>query len=271
MISQIVQGDDKLTLEELRVRLREAEEVAEDLKRSNAELQQFAYVAAHDLQEPLRMVARFTQLLADRYEGELDATADEYIRFAVDGTKRMQTLIENLLGSSRAGTRGQPAFRCNAEEVVQNALKNLRATLDESGATIEVGPLPDVTADAPQLERIFQNLIGNAIKFRSRNSACFIRVSAHPDRQNSVFSVEDNGIGIELKHYNRIFQMFQRHHGADSYAGNGMGLAVCKKIIERHGGRIWLESRPGRGSTFFFTIPLAPSRASEAVNYSPVR
>ncbi|MGB2633854.1 MAG: ATP-binding protein [Candidatus Acidiferrum sp.] len=271
MISQIMQGDEKLTPEELRVRLREAEETAEDLKRSNAELQQFANVAAHDLQEPLRMVARFTQLLAERYEGKLDATAGEYIRFAVDGAKRMQTLIENLLDSSRAGTRARPACLCDAEEVVKNALKNLRATVEESGARIEVGPLPGVTIDGPQLERIFQNLIGNAIKFRSRNSPCFVRVSAHPDKQNSVFSVEDNGIGIELKHYNHIFQMFQRHHGTDSYAGNGMGLAVCKKIIEGHGGRIWLESRPGRGSTFFFTIPLAPARASGQMNYAPVR
>ncbi|MGB7731550.1 MAG: ATP-binding protein [Candidatus Acidiferrum sp.] len=143
--------------------------------------------------------------------------------------------------------------------------------MQESGARIEVGPLPDVTVDAPQLERIFQNLIGNAIKFRSRNSPCFIRISAHPDMQNSVFSVEDNGIGIELRHYNRIFQMFQLEQGADSYPGNGLGLAICKKIIERHGGKIWLESRPGRGSTFFFTIPLAPTRASKEGNCVPVR
>lgn len=271
MISQIMQGDEKLTPEELRVRLHEAEEAAEDLKRSNAELQQFANVAAHDLQEPLRMVAQFTQLPAERYEGKLDATAGEYIRFAVDGAKRMQTLIENVLDSARAGTRGQPECSCSAEEIVRNALKNLRASVEESSTRIEVGPLPEVTVDAAQLERVFQNLIGNAIKFRSRECACFIRVSAHADGGNSVFSVEDNGIGIELKHYNRIFQMFQRHHGADSYAGNGMGLAICKKIIERHGGKIWLESRPGRGSTFFFTIPLAPTRASQEANCAPVR
>jgi PAS domain S-box-containing protein len=240
-------------------------QVEEDLKRSNAELQQFAYVASHDLQEPLRMVASFTQLLAQRYEGKLDATADEYIRFAADGAKRMQTLIEDLLDFSRVGTRQNATRLCSSKSIVENAIKNLMAAIQESGAKIEIGDLPEILVDESQLKSVFQNLIGNAIKFRSPNSLCVIRVSARQKGQHWIFSVEDNGIGIERKHFDRIFQVFQRLHQREDYPGNGIGLAICKKIIERHGGKIWLESRPGHGTTFSFTIPLVVAQQPEEV------
>jgi PAS domain S-box-containing protein len=243
--------------------LTEQVQVEEDLQRSNAELQQFAYVASHDLQEPLRMVASFTQLLGQRYAGKLDATADEYIHFAVDGAKRMQGLIEDLLGFARVGTQQKPVRRCSSADIVERALKNLWAATQESGASVEVGQLPDVTADERQLESVFQNLIGNAMKFRSPNSACEIHVSARQDGPNWIFCVHDNGIGIEPRHYDRIFQVFQRLHKKEEYAGNGIGLAICKKVVERHGGRIWVESEPGKGASFFFTIPSAESQVSE--------
>jgi PAS domain S-box-containing protein len=240
-------------------------QVEEDLKRSNAELQQFAYVASHDLQEPLRMVASFTRLLAQRYEGKLDTTADEYIRFAADGAKRMQTLIEDLLDFSRVGTRQNATRLCSSKSIVENAIKNLMAAVQESGAKIEMGELPEIFVDESQLKSVFQNLIGNAIKFRSPNSLCVIRVSARQKGQHWIFSVEDNGIGIERKHFDRIFQVFQRLHQREDYPGNGIGLAICKKIVERHGGKIWLESRPGHGTTFSFTIPLVVAQQPEEV------
>jgi PAS domain S-box-containing protein len=228
----------------------------EELARSNSELEQFAYVASHDLQEPLRMVASYTQLLGRRYQGKLDANADEFIGFAVDGATRMQQLIEDLLSYSRLTTRGKALTRTEAGAACNAAIGNLQESIKDSNAIVSVGLLPSVFADASQLTALFQNLIGNAIKYRNERRP-EIRVDALPQGNEWVFSVQDNGIGIEQQYFERIFQMFQRLHSRKDYPGTGIGLAVCKKIVERHGGRIWLESKPGQGSTFLFTIPKA--------------
>jgi PAS domain S-box-containing protein len=226
----------------------------EELARSNAELEYFAYVASHDLQEPLRMVASFTKLLQHRYQGKLDADADEFIGFAVDGAKRMQTMIQDLLSLSRITTKGQSLELTEARKACNAALKNLRAAVQESRAVVTVGSLPTVVADAAQLAQLFQNLIGNAIKYGNTHSP-EIHVAARVEENDWVFSVRDNGIGIEPQYFERIFQMFQRLHTREQYSGTGIGLAICRKIAERHGGKIWVESKLGRGSTFLFTIP----------------
>jgi PAS domain S-box-containing protein len=226
----------------------------EELARSNADLEQFAYVASHDLQEPLRMVVSYTQLLARRYQGKLDASADEFIGFAVDGATRMQQLIQDLLSYSRLTTRGKAPQFTQAEAACNAALENLQESIRNSNAEVNVGPLPTVLADGTQLAQLFQNLIGNAIKYRKERRP-EIRVDARLKGNEWVFSVQDNGIGIEAQYFERIFQMFQRLHTRKDYSGTGIGLAVCRKIAERHGGKIWVESDPGQGSTFLFTIP----------------
>jgi PAS domain S-box-containing protein len=228
----------------------------EELARSNAELEQFAYVASHDLQEPLRMVASYTQLLARRYQGKLDADADEFIGFAVDGATRMQQLIDDLLSYSRLTTKGKALTWTEAGAACHAAIGNLREAIKDSNAMVRVEPLPAVIADASQLTVLFQNLIGNAIKYRNERRP-EIYVDARPQGNEWVFSVQDNGIGIEKQYFERIFQMFQRLHSRKDYPGTGIGLAVCKKIVERHGGKIWLESQAGKGSTFLFTVPQA--------------
>ncbi len=230
-----------------------------DLERSNADLEHFAYAASHDLQEPLRMVASFVQLLAERYRGRLDADADEFIGYVVDGVKRMQQLILDLLEYSRVSTRGAPLRPTDANLACRTALRDLELAITESGATVICDPLPVVLADATQLTRVFQNLIGNAIKFRGAEPPR-IRIWAEqrpgPNlRPEWVFAVQDNGIGIEPEYFERIFIIFQRLHSPRQYPGTGIGLAVCKRIVERHGGRIWVESTPGQGSTFYFTLP----------------
>ena len=233
-----------------------AKKKAEDaLRRSNAELLQFVYVASHDLQEPLRMVASFTQLLAQRYKSKLDKDADEFIAYAVDGAQRMQRLIDDLLAYSRVGTRAKDPTICSANDLVQAALHQLTLAVKENGATIRIAPLPKICCDDVQMVSVFQNLIGNAIKFRAAGVLPLIEISATESGSEWIFSVKDNGIGIEPRHFKRVFQVFQRLQTRETYPGNGIGLAICKKIVERHGGRIWIESEPGRGTTFYFTVP----------------
>ncbi|HYO67099.1 MAG TPA: ATP-binding protein [Archangium sp.] len=231
---------------------------AQELSRSNADLEQFAYVASHDLPEPLRRVASYVQLLSRRYKGKLDADADAFIRYAVDGATRMQALINDLLAYSRVGTRGKEPVPVPVplERSVERALSHLHLALRESGAEVEVEPLPWVKGDESQLAQLLQNLVGNAVKFRGERPAR-IRVSAQQEGDTVTVAVEDNGIGIEPQYYERIFAIFQRLHGKEEYPGTGIGLSICKKIVERHGGRIWVESTPGQGSTFRFTLGAA--------------
>ena len=199
------------------------------------------------------MVVSYVELLERRYKGRLDADADEFIAFAVDGGKRMQRLIHDLLAYSRVGTRGKPLVPTDCEEILATTLTNLKIAIDERGALITHDPLPTVNADAVQLTQLFQNLIGNALKF-CREGAPHVHVAARRDGAEWIFSVADNGIGIDPKDFERIFQIFQRLHTREEFPGTGIGLAVCKKIVERHGGRIWVESTPGKGSTFYFSL-----------------
>ncbi len=229
---------------------------AEELQRSNSELEQFAYVASHDLQEPLRMVASYVKLLERRYKEKLDEDAADFIGFAVDGANRMHHLINDLLAYSRVGTQGNPFEPCDSGEVLMQALANLRASIEESGAVIAMDAMPGLEADESQLLQVFQNLIGNAIKFRSEESPT-IHVSCREDEDNFTFSVRDNGIGIDPKYADRVFTIFQQLHDKSEYPGTGIGLAICRKIVERHGGRIWLDSNESSGTTFSFTIPRA--------------
>jgi len=233
----------------------ERERWTAELARSNAELEQFAYVASHDLQEPLRMVSGFIQLLAKRYRGKLDKSADEFIAFIVDGANRMQRMIEDLLAYSRIGTRGKPFEPTNMEDVFDKAVTNLKVAIEENKATVTHDPLPAVMADDLQMVQLFQNLISNGIKFR-REEVPRIHISAKREENEWVFSVQDNGIGIAPEFFGHLFQIFQREYAATRYPGTGIGLAICKRIVERHGGRIWAESEVGRGSTFYFTIPV---------------
>jgi PAS domain S-box-containing protein len=226
----------------------------ERLSRSNADLQQFAYVASHDLQEPLRMIASFSELLKVRYGGKLDAEADEFISYVVSGATRMSALIGDLLSYSRVTNADEiPMAPVAVREVVSWALENLHLAIRESGAVVEIGDLPTVTGERINLTQVFQNLISNAIKYRGP-SAPLVKIDARADGPNWVFSIADNGIGIAPAYHEAIFGLFKRLH-AEDYAGTGIGLAVCKRIIERHRGRIWVESAPGEGSTFRFTLP----------------
>ena len=245
--------------------------VAADLERanaglahSNADLEQFAYVASHDLQEPLRMVSNYTQMLRRRYQGRLDADADEFIGYAVDGATHMQGLIDDLLTYSHVGNRGGSPQETDAGRAFARAVANLEAAVRESGAEVRARDLPVVLADPTRLVQLLQNLVHNGIKFHNpessrgrshRSEPPRVRVTARRDGDGWLFAVEDNGIGIEARHRRRIFDIFQRLHTRAEYPGNGVGLALCKRIVEQHGGRIWVESEPGRGSTFFFILP----------------
>ena len=228
----------------------------EDLKHSNAELEQFAYVTSHDLQEPLRMVASYMQLIEKRYKGKLDADADEFIGYAVDGAVRMKTMINDLLNFSRLGTKGKEAASTDCQLILSTVLTNLSMVIEESKAEITSDPLPLVKGDEAQLVRLFQNLLENAIKFRGGNTPR-IHISCKPQNGFCLFSIRDNGIGIDSRYFDRIFIIFQRLHGTEQYPGTGIGLAMCKKIVDRHRGKIWIESEPGKGTTFYFTLPKA--------------
>jgi light-regulated signal transduction histidine kinase (bacteriophytochrome) len=229
-------------------------QTVEDLNRSNEELGQFAYIASHDLQEPLRMVASYTQLLSKRYTGKLDADADEFIAYAVDGATRMQRLIRDLLAYSRVGTKGKELLETSSETALEHAMMNLGGAIEDSGALVTHDPLPAVLADEGQLVQLFQNLVGNAIKYQSPGVPR-IHISSTKEGQSKwLFSIKDNGLGIESKYFDKIFGMFQRLHGREEFDGTGIGLAICKKIVERHGGNISVESELGQGSTFRFAL-----------------
>ena len=226
----------------------------EELNRSNEELGQFAYVASHDLQEPLRMVASYTQLLSRRYKGKLDSDADEFIFFAMDGASRMQRLIQDLLAYSRVGTKGKDRLDTSSEEALEQDVINLRGAVEESGALVTHDPLPTVLADEMQLIQLFQNLVGNAIKYQSPGVPRVHISAAKNGGKKWIFAVQDNGLGIDSEYFGKIFGMFQRLHKREEFAGTGIGLAICKKIVERHGGNISVESQPGHGSTFRFDL-----------------
>jgi signal transduction histidine kinase len=244
---------------EVRERERAEQVLAErsrELARSNAELERMAYIASHDLQEPLRMVASYVQLLERRYMGQLDADAHEFIGFAVDGARRMQALIDDLLTISRVDTKGRPLQRVELGEALDAALRSLRIAIDERNAKVQADPLPAVLGDAAQLTQVFQNLLSNAVKF-CQAIAPLVEISARRDGAQWRICVRDNGIGVPEEHRERIFGMFQRLHGRREYAGTGIGLAICQKIVERHGGSIWVEAAQGGGSVFIFTLQAA--------------
>jgi PAS domain S-box-containing protein len=232
-----------------------------ELKRSNEELEQFASIASHDLQEPLRMVASYTQLLSRRYKGKLDSDADEFIAFAVDGASRMQRLIQDLLAYSRVGTRGSDLLDISSEDALRQALLNLRSAIEESGALVTHDPLPAVSADETQLIQLFQNLVGNAIKYQGPGIPKIHIAVARSSQKKWTFSVQDNGLGIEPQYFEKIFGMFQRLHKREAFAGTGIGLAICKKIVEQHGGRISVDSKPGHGSTFRFALAVSEGKS----------
>jgi light-regulated signal transduction histidine kinase (bacteriophytochrome) len=244
----------KDSLAELNHTKEKLEQMSRDLSRSNDDLKQFAYAASHDLQEPLRVVAGYVNLLARRYKSKLDANADEFVEYIVDGVKRMEALIKDLLEYSQVGIKEKHFEPIESSLAVGLAVGNLQATIEEYGAIVTYDELPTVTADFSQMSRLFQNLIGNAIKYRG-NESPKVHISAGRNGKEWIFSVKDNGIGIDPKNLERIFIIFQRLHGREEYPGTGIGLTTCKKIVERHGGRIWAESEPGKGSIFYFTIP----------------
>ncbi len=253
--------EKRLRLERLQADGKLARKV-EQLARSNRDLEQFAYVASHDLQEPLRMVSAYTQLLGERYRGKLDEQADKYIHYAIDGATRMQDLIHDLLRFSRVGREEMTFQATDCNIVVRQAITNLQASIHETASTVICKRLPVLTANGPQLEQVFQNLISNAIKFRD-GAIPFIEISAEAKDGSWIFSVSDNGIGIAPEHAEVIFSIFQRLHTRTEYSGNGIGLSICKKIIEQHGGEIWLGNHSGPGCTFNFNIPAMENGASK--------
>jgi PAS domain S-box-containing protein len=225
-----------------------------ELTRSNTELEEFAYIVSHDLREPLRMVSSFMELLRRRYKDKLDADGNEFISLAADGAKRMNMLIKDLVAYSRVGFGGEKFKPTDCGDILSQTLENLKVTIKANDAVVTHNSLPMITAAASQIIELFQNLIGNAIKFRAKEPP-HIHVSAKEGEKEWIFSVRDNGIGIDPQYKERIFAVFRRLHGREEYSGSGIGLSICRKIVERHGGRIWVASEPGRGSTFYFTIP----------------
>ena len=228
---------------------------AEELVRSNADLEQFAYAASHDLQEPLRVIAGYVHLLEERYADQLDQDARDFIGFAVDASHRMRTLINDLLEYSRVESHGNPFETVDCNSALSEAMADLEVSIEESGATVTSDPLPEVYGDPVQIAHVLENLIGNGVKFRKENALPVVHVSSRLDGNDWQISVRDNGIGIRPRYHDRIFGMFKRAHKRSKYPGTGIGLALCLKMVERHGGRMWVESEVGRGSTFHFTIP----------------
>ena len=259
LLEERARAEEEVRRLNVELELRVAERT-EELSRTNDELRQFAYIASHDLQEPLRTIGSFTQLLAKRYVGQLDHDADEFVRFIVDGVSRMQVLLNNILSYSSVTQVAGDVFRCvECEEILKAALMNMDTAIKDSGVTVTTsGQLPAITADEPQLTQVFQNLIANSIKYRGIETPS-IHVSAELVNREWYFSVRDNGMGIAEEYHKRIFDIFNRLHGRE-LPGTGMGLAICKKIVERHGGRIWVESKLGSGSIFRFTLPVAAER-----------
>jgi light-regulated signal transduction histidine kinase (bacteriophytochrome) len=245
--------------------MRQAEEdlksLVDKLARSNRDLQRFAYVASHDLQEPLRQVTSFATLLENRYGGQLSEEARELMEYVVDGASRMQTLILDLLAYSRVDSADQKLVPASLQSVLDQALHNLRLSIQENEATVTWDELPVVTADPGQLVQLFQNLIGNAIKFRDEKPPV-IHIGVQRMEHEWPLWVKDNGIGFEQQYADKIFQVFQRLHGRGAFSGTGIGLSICKRVVERHGGRIWAESEPGKGATFFFTLPARSEKLS---------
>ena len=233
----------------------ELDRVVGELRRSNKELEQFAYIASHDLNEPLRMIASYLQLIERRMKGHLDGEIKEFMDFALDGAARMRALIDGLLEFSRVGRRGEPQDGVDLNLLVESVLADLKSAIEEAGAVVTVDPLPSVRGVETELRRTFQNLIGNALKFHAKDRQPMIHVGATAKGKAWEFQVADNGIGIDAKHFEQIFQMFKRLHGQSEYPGTGLGLALSKRIVDMHGGRIWIESEPGKGSTFRFTLP----------------
>ena len=250
LYAQIVQAEESL------------KQQAKELARSNTELGQFAYVASHDLQEPLRMVTNYVKILAEDYQGKLGEDADRYINYAVDGATRMKRLIDDLLAFSRVGTKGKPFEATDCNDILKGVIAHLEAAIEDSGAVITHGDLPTVMADATQLTQLLQNLVGNGIKYSGKRSPR-VDISVENKGDEWIFSVRDNGIGIAPHHYERIFEMFQRLHHRSEYPGTGIGLALCHKIVDRHGGRIWVQSEIGKGSTFYFSIPIGEKEVTE--------
>ena len=266
-LSPFIQGDKHMAVaivldvselraldHELKRHIEEIKHANAELERSNKELEQFAYVASHDLQEPLRVISGYTQLLQRRYREQLDGNAVEYIEFAVDGAKRMQNLINDLLTFSRVSLRAKAFTPVNLADVLRIASANLRTALDESHGVVESVPLPEVSGDKTQLVQLFQNLIGNSLKFRREGIAPKIKIEAQKRGDFWEFSISDNGIGIPPQYAEKIFVIFQRLHNRDMYPGTGIGLALCKKIVERHGGEIWLDQQIQEGACFRFTL-----------------
>jgi PAS domain S-box-containing protein len=260
--TRLLRGFGKIT-RDITERKRSEERLAKtakDLKRSNDQLEQFAYAASHDLQEPLRMVASYTQLLARRYQGRLDSDADEFIAYAVDGCNRMQALIRDLLAYSRSGAESTSLREISGEDALNESLANLRVSIEESGAIVTHDLLPIMKTGKTQLVQVLQNLVGNAIKYRG-DAVPLVHVSAAKDGgKDWIFSVRDNGMGIAPQYFERIFIIFQRLHGREEFNGTGIGLAICKKIVEQSGGRIWVESQLEKGSTFHFSLPEGDSK-----------
>jgi light-regulated signal transduction histidine kinase (bacteriophytochrome) len=257
-MSELARMNEKMQME---IKFRKAieenlQEYTKELKIKNQELEQFAYVASHDLQEPLRMIASFTQLLAKRYYDKIDADANEYINFALEGTQRMQALINDLLDYSRVGRRNNPDNILNLEEVIEAVLHNLSTKIEETHALVTYDDMPMAKGDRTQTIQLFQNLVANALKFRKEHERPIIHIGIQEKDGLWQICIQDNGIGFEMEHYERIFNIFQRLHTREEFPGTGIGLALCKKIVESHGGSIWATSVPGKGSTFYFTMKM---------------